>query len=164
MNDPIITINPHTTLSSDGLNKYDLLQSVSPDIRQAYENIFNKVEGSLTTVSDNDTVQKIRVAIATLQPNKYQTDILLKISDAFSSIETSIDPTRLQFNITKATDDEICMNRISDKGFSTIIINEDGVVVLSFIAHKGVNESDIFEVFETNITDYEGFSYKFFAL
>lgn len=159
-----LSFNHGSSDKSNGLNKYDLLQTVSEDVKKAYGDIFDKVEGSLTTVSDNDTSQKIKVAIVTLQPYKVQLEILLRIQEAFSAIENNIDPTRLQFTITKAMDDEICINRNSDFGLSKIIINEDGIVIRTFTAYRNITSSDEFEVYEHGVNDYEHLAYKFFSV
>ena len=159
-----ITINPAATNTQCGINKMDLLQSKDPDTLKMYRDVFASTEDSYTTVVDNDSVQRIKIAATTLQPNSSQLDILLQIKDAFNEVETKIDPSRLQFNVTKAADDEICINRTSSNGLAKIIINDDGLIVLTFTAFRGINKPDSFIPYTEGVADYEALAYAFFAL
>lgn len=166
MNAQRITFNTgELSGTTSGINKHALLQSTSEFIVQAYAQVFERIEGSLTTVADNDTTSKFKVAMATLEPNRTQIDILQKIEDSFKSVESVIDPVRLQFTITEAQDNEICINRHSMNGVSTIIINDDGITAYSFIAYKNVPRNNVLEFFEDrNQLDCEHLAFKFFSL
>lgn len=156
--------NASSTLG-DGLNKYQLLQSGSEDITAIYEKIFEGTEGSLTMVIDNDAISKFRVAIVTYTPTGVQCGILEKFENSFRNIENEIDPDRLSFTVTKAYDDEICINRTSELGLSKIIINDDGVIAFSFIAYKDVQRNDILLFWDApQDQDYESITYKFLSL
>lgn len=146
----------------NGTNKYSLLQSQSPEIIDIYENVFAKVEGSLTTVVGNDAISKFNVAIASLQPTLLQNDAINNLKTSFRDIESKIDPIRLNFTIAKALDNEICINRVSEIGVSKIIIHEDGVIAYSFIGFKQTDKQDVLDFFE-GIIDYELITYKFFS-
>lgn len=159
-----VTINVDALSEQGGVNKMELLQSKRPDIVERYEAVFAKVEESFTTVTDNDSQHKIRVAVAVLCPNELQTAILYSIAEALKEVEQKIDPNRLQFTITKAMDDEICLNRTSANGLAKIIINEDGLVVLTFTAVKESAKANQFIPYTEGIGDYEALAYDFFAL
>lgn len=148
--------------SANGTNKYSLLQSQSKEIRDAYEEVFAKVEGSLTTVADNDATTKFKVAFNSLHPTACQIEVLNNLQSSFKDVEKIIDPVRLNFEITKALDDEICINRASDLGISKIIIHEDGLIAYSFVAFKNVAKNDSLVFFEEGV-DYEAITYHFFS-
>lgn len=148
--------------SANGTNKYSLLQSQSKDITDAYAKVFAKVEGSLTTVADNDATTKFNVAFNSLHPTESQIEVLNNLQSSFKDIEKIIDPVRLNFEIVKALDGEICLNRISELGVSKIIIHEDGLIAHSFIAFKNVAKNDILDFFENDI-DYETVTFNFFS-
>jgi len=145
-----------------GTNKYSLLQSHSKDVTNAYEQVFAVMDGSLTTVSDNDATSKINIAMTSLKPTAEQIIALNEFHAAFKYIETRIDPLRLNFDITKALDEEICINRVSDFGISKIIIHEDGLIAYSFIAYKNISKEDILD-FQLDGVDYESLTFKFFS-
>lgn len=153
----------HGIKEHKGLNKYSLLESSDSKIQQIYEDVFYTLEGSLTTVSDNDAVSKFNVAKASLSYSETQLNILSSFQDVFQQIETQIDPEKLNFFITQAMDGELCINRTSEQGISKIIINEDGVVAYSFIPYKGVDLKDVLE-FIPSEKDFEKYSYCFFIL
>jgi hypothetical protein len=164
MEDQVITLTPGG-LSAKGINKYALLQSASEEITAEYEVVLKNVEGSLTTVADNDTSSKFNVAMATLSPNEIQTSILQKIEQSFKSIQETIDPDRLQFSIVEAEDNEICIFRRSSNGISNIIINDDGVTAYSFIAYKNIPKQDTLVFFDNgDEMDCEHLALKFFSL
>jgi hypothetical protein len=144
-----------------GTNKYALLSSQSQDIIDIYSDVFSSVEGSLTTVVDNDVESIINIAVNQLTPSNEQILELNKFRDAFNYIESVIDPEKLNFTITKAVDDEICINHISKNGVSKIIIHEDGMIAQSFVAFNGVDKKDSIEFYEGNI-QYQQLAYKFF--
>jgi hypothetical protein len=147
----------------NGTNKYDLLGTLSPDIFDIYNNVFSTVEGSLTTVIDNDAESKYNIAINSLKPTCEQLEALDKFKTAFKKIEKLIDPEKLNFNIAAAFDNEICINRVSDFGISKIIIHDDGLIARSFISYKGVhNKKDILDFYEDDV-DYESITLKFFS-
>lgn len=148
--------------SANGTNKYSLLQSQSKDITDAYAKVFAKVEGSLTTVADNDATTKFNVAFNSLHPTESQIEVLNNLQSSFKDIEKIIDPVRLNFEIVKALDGEICLNRISELGVSKIIIHEDGLIARSFIAFKNVEKEDILDFFENDV-DYETITFNFFS-
>lgn len=145
-----------------GTNKYSLLESHSKDVTNAYEQVFAVIDGSLTTVADNDAISKINIAMTSLNPTPEQANALNEFHSAFKFIETRIDPLRLNFDISKALDDEICINRTSDFGVFKIIIHEDGLIAYSFISYKGVAKNDILDFHADNI-DYETLTYNFFS-
>lgn len=149
--------------SPNGTNKYSLLQSQSKEITDAYAEVFAKVEGSLTTVADNDATTKFNVAFNSLNPTESQIEVLNYLQSSFKYIEKVIDPVRLNFDITRALDDEICINRIDESiGVSKIIIHEDGLVAHSFIAFKGVAKNDKLDFFDNGV-DYETLTFNFFS-
>ncbi len=145
-----------------GTNKYSLLESHSKDVTNAYEQVFAVIDGSLTTVADNDATSKINIAMTSLKPTAEQVNALNEFHSAFKFIETRIDPLRLNFDISKALDDEICINRTSDFGVSKIIIHEDGLIAYSFISYKGVDKIDILDFYSDSI-DYETLTFNFFS-
>ena len=148
----------------DSLNKYELLQSKSSDVVDIYKKIFEQVEGSVTTVSDNDSGTRINIAISNLNPNEIQVKCLRFFQKAFKYVESCIDPARLNFTVTLAEDDEICINRISDIGVSKIIIHEDGLIAHSFISFKLSDKKDILDFYDDCETiDYESLTFKLFS-
>lgn len=159
-----VTINPTSAPTPGGINKMDLLQSKDPEILEMYEQVFANADDSFTTVVDNDSAQKIKVAVTALQPNELQVEHLLKIKEAFRLVEKKMDPARLRFTIDRAMDDEICLSRTSNDGLAKIIINDDGLVVLTFVAYRGINKPDKFLPYTEGVSDYEGLAYEFFAL
>lgn len=158
------TLNRSKFASKSGINKYQLLQSDSDDIRLAYEQVFSKVNGSLTTVVDNDSTSKFNVAInsfSSITPE--QLECIKQIETAFVYIERQIDPNRLYFSITRASDNEICINRSNESGLSKIIVHEDGLIALSFIAFRGVDKPDSLAFYEEPQPNYESIVFRFFA-
>jgi hypothetical protein len=145
------------------LSKYDLLGVVDQEISKAYNDVFEKASGPLSLVEDNDVRSKFDVAIATLNPNPLQISLLYHFLESFASIENEIDPNRLNFEITKAMDDEICITKTSELGVSKIILNDDGVVALSFISFKSVDKKDVLDFYTIDNLDYEGLSFSFLS-
>ena len=143
-------------------DKYLLLQSEDEGTLVIYKEVFSKTEGSFSTVSDNDAITKFNVASAQFDPTVEQMETMNKLATSFKKIESEIDPTRLNFYISKATDNEICINRESDTGISKIIIHEDGIIGLSFIAFINSNKKNNLEFYETD-ADFESLTYKFFS-
>lgn len=146
------------------LNKYELLNSRSIEVKAIYESVFKKFEGSVTTVIDNDSATIFNVAINELNPNDIQLNILNEFKSAFKYVESCIDPARLKFQITKTVDGDICINRTSELGISKFIVHDDGLIAYSFVAFKGVNAKDTLEFYEDkSVIDYEKFTYRLFA-
>lgn len=143
-------------------NKYALLLSKTDEVRTTYEKVFTRVEGSLTTVSDNDAASRIVVAINNLQPSEPQVGCLNEFIAAFKYVEKCIDPSRLNFTVTKSVENEICINHFSTDGLSKIIIDEDGSIAHSFISYKGINKPDSLEFYEGDI-DFEVLTYDLFS-
>jgi len=160
-----IIIDTNNIKQDKGLNKYNLLQSQSDDIRHQYNEVFELVQGSLTTVTDNDAQSKFNVAISILEPTAHQTETLIRFRDSFKNIEAQIDPERLRFEVDKAADNEICIYRKSINGVTNIIINDDGSIAFSFIAYKDANKNDVFDFYDNcDQFDYESLVFKFFSL
>ncbi len=152
-----------TQTSKEGLNKYKLLNTASEEFKQAYEAVFEIAEGSLTTVSDNDAAGKIRVAMNLYSPNEEQVRQLQNFLAAFKAIESQIDPEKLSFFITKATDDEICINRTMSSGISKLIIHDDGLIAYSYISYTSDQSKDELTFYATDQLDFESLSYQLFA-
>ena len=151
------------TKQQNGTNKYDLLSSQSQDINDIYNNVFSTVEGSLTTVIDNDAESKFNIALNSFYPKNEQLKALEGFQIAFKNIEKVIDPAKLNFTISKALDDEICLNRILEIGISKIIIHDDGLIARSFIGYKGDhNKKDSLDFYENEV-DFESITLKFFS-
>ncbi len=160
-----VTLDMKAVGGNKGFNKYALLRTKVEDAVQQYEEVLEQVEGSLTTVADNDTLSKLQVAITKFEPFPEQIEKILKFQKSFDAIEDQIDPERLQFEVDKAADDEICIFRKSEHGVSNIVINEDGSVALSFIAFKGASKTDVFSFYEAHEeADFESFVLTFFSL
>ena len=147
---------------NNATDKYALLQSTDEEALNIYNVVFKNAEGSFTTVSNNDTTSKFNVAIMQFNPTEEQSKAISNLITCFKEIERIIDPKRLNFSVTQAMDNEICVNRISEIGISKIIIHEDGVLALSFIAFKGIEKKSTLDFVE-NETDYEELAYKFFS-
>lgn len=159
------TIDVAVNINSSRINKYLLMQSSDAELVEIYNAVFDTTKGSLTVASDNDAHSKIKIAIANLNPTNLQEIVLEKLSCAFASIEKSIDPDRLQFDITKGFDDEIYVNRTSKEGVSTLIINDDGSHTYSFIAFRNVDRKDKFihhDVIDTQ--DFESLAFQFLSI
>jgi hypothetical protein len=160
-----LTIDISVVRQNQGLNKYTLLQSESEEILNEYNEVLEPIQGSLTTVSDNDVQSKFTVAVNNLKMTEEQLKTVNKFQHSFNDIQTMIDPNRLQFDIEKAMDDELCIFRNSDNGISNIIIHEDGSLAISFIGYKNSNKKDLFEFYESeDDTDYESIALKFFSI
>ncbi len=145
------------------LNKYDLLQAESEEVKSFYQKITDPLAGSLTTVLDNDASSKFNVAYQELNPLQEQRWALEALQTAFQKIDLEIDPDRLNFYLSKAQDDEICINRRSPLGITTLIVHEDGTLALSFIALPESGVSDSLEFLDNPATvDWEKVAYWFF--
>jgi hypothetical protein len=145
-----------------GLNLQQLRQSEY--FGDEYIAVLKNSEGSLTQVYGYDVSSTFMVAKHDLRPNPLQTEILNTFLYEFFLIEDKIDPQRLQFTITKAMDDEICINRdASFGGRVKVIIHDDGVIALSFLpdANNRRKKELIFcKHFEAN---YDKISLRFFS-
>jgi hypothetical protein len=128
-----------------------------------YNELLKDNAGSLTQAYGNDTISTFRVAYQNLKPNDLQIEILDLFRAALMVIEDKIDPERLRFTITKALDDEICINRAATSGGRVkLIINDDGVIALSYIPSKTSSKKSALEFHDQENADYEALAYTFF--
>jgi hypothetical protein len=155
-----ITINPNNK-SESGLDLQKLKESNYLRDKE-YDEILKVNSGSLTQAYGNDTVSIFRVAYQDYMPNDLQIEILDLFRSALLNIEKEIDPERLKFTITKAMDNEICVNRNATNGGRVkLIVNDDGVIALSFLPNKISNKKSELEFYEKNIVDFELLAYLF---
>lgn len=160
-----ITINPHPNKTSDsGLDIQRLKESSYFRDREEYSDLVKNNAGSLTQAYGNDASSIFMVAYQDLVPNAIQMEILSSFLLALISIENMIDPERLKFTITKAMDNEICINRPATTGGRVkLIINDDGVIALSYLPNKTSQRKSELEFYDKN-TEFESLAYSFFKL
>ena len=157
----VITINTNNK-SESGLDLQKLKESNYMRDKE-YNGLLKENAGSLTQAYGNDTLSRFRVAYQYLMPNDLQIEILDLFRSALITIENKIDPERLKFTITKAMDDEICVNRqATNDGRVKLIVNDDGVIALSFEPNKGSNKNSVLEFFNKDTADFETLAYYFF--
>lgn len=157
-----ITINP----DSDQANGLDLRQLKQSEYfrEKEYNNLLKDNAGSLTQVYGNDVNSIFIVAQQYLSPNGLQIEILKYFLEAFLYIEDKIDPERLKFSITKAADDEICINRkATGSGRVKIIINDDGIIAFSYLPSTNIDSKGVLDFYNKGNTDFETLSYNFFS-
>lgn len=159
-----ITFETAVEKREQSLNKYELLQSERDEVKEYYNEVFEKVQGSYTTVSDNDLQDKFKVAIELLEPSENQVSFLKCLSLNFLEIESLIDPVKLQFDISRAIDHEIVLSRRSEDGISNIIINDDGSIAFSFIAYKNSSKADVYQFYDVEeYVDCQILAFTFFS-
>jgi hypothetical protein len=148
------------------INRLQLLNIESIDINAIYENNLESLSAPVTINYDNNSDSKFENSYTLLYPNPIQTTILQEFRKYFNLVETQIEPDKIDFSITKAMDDEICINKKTKNGLAKIIINDDGVVVFTFNAFANTDEKDEFTplyVHDRNSFDYERFCYTFLS-
>jgi hypothetical protein len=156
-----ITINVSNRVES-GLDLQKLKESNYMRDRE-YDNLLAITAGSLTQAYGNDAISVFRVAYQDLLPNDLQIEILDRFRAALIVIENMINPDRLRFTITKAMDDEICVNRPATNGGRVkLIVNDDGIIALSFIPNRESAYNDVLEFYNLNSVDFELLAYSFF--
>lgn len=154
--------NPKNEMDSFFLNLSSLSTAVN---YQAALELINK--GGLNQTY-GDINSKFELALAILSPNEDQTEILHEFQSVISHVQKVIAPDRLLFYITKAGDDEICINRSTrNQGVAKIIIHPEKLIALSFITPmKEPSTNNYLEFFneeENSNTDFEMIIYKFFS-
>ena|ERR1035438_3662209 len=156
-----ITIN-YESIADTGLNINQLKQSNC--FSSEYEHLFQDSKGALTQVYGDDVDSIFEVAISKLNPNDIQVEILQGFQEQLKYIENCIDPERLKFTITRAMDNEICINRKATTGGRVkLIINEDGTIALSFLPDKGSNQGKSLDFYSIeNQDNFERIAYDFF--
>ncbi len=149
-----------TTYNEKNLDFQELRQSEL--LSDIYLKIADQIKGSLTQTYIYDADEIFGRAYTELAPSAAQLDILGSFQVVFNYIEKQIDPLRQKFTITKTVDDEICINRKASSGGKVkIIINEDGIITLSFIPDKELGRSNFLEFYD-ELVDFEMLSFKFF--
>jgi|SRR5579871_4107925 len=150
--------------NNGGLNISQLKQSQI--FNKDYECLWkenNKVETS-TQSYGNDVGNIFKVAIINLLPNEIQNEILNSLQEKLIFIEKQIDPDRLLFSITKAMDDEICINRnASSGGRVKLIVNDDGVITLSYLPDKNSKKEKVLDFYSKENVDFENLVYQIFS-
>ena len=151
-------------VSPVGLNLQQLKQSEY--FGEEYGTLLKNSAGSLTQAYGYDVSSTFMVAKHDLRPNDLQTEILNLFLEKFFLIEDQIDPQRLQFTITKAMDDEICINRKAAVGGRVkIIINDDGVIAFSFLPDPAASGcATVLDFYSKDKLGFKGLSYLFFGL
>lgn len=152
-----VTLNPQQTQYSS-LNISRLKQS---EFSELYNDILEHVKGALTMPYGDDVGSIFLVGHACQSPNEIQADTLRKFQQCFEFIEKSIDPERLKFSITKAADEEICLNRPATSGGRVkLIVHDDGVIALSYLPKSA--DGKILEFYNRGEADFEALTYSFF--
>ena len=89
---------------------------------------------------------------------------LEKIQIGFLTVQINMSPEKLDFKYSRATDDELCLNRKSDNGISKLIIDTDGLIAYSFISFKHSDKKDVLEFFNNmDLIDEEMLVLKFLS-
>jgi hypothetical protein len=157
-----ITLNAANAVGS-GMNIQQLKQSKCFG-QTEYDKVLKDNEGTLTQVYGDDVNSIFWVAYNNLIPNKLQTEILHLFQEKLHYIEKQIDPERLKFTITKAMDDEICINRKATSGGRIkLIINDDGVIAFSFLPDKGNKREKVLDFYIMSSVDFETLAFDFFS-
>lgn len=150
-------------VKDSGLNIQELKESQCFGSSE-YDKILENNEGALTQAYGNDVNSIFLVAYKSFSPNPSQIEILQSFENSLHYIEQQIDPKRLKFTITKAEDDEICINRKAEtSGRVKIIINDDGVIAFSYLPDKYSKNENVLEFYrpKENI-DFESLVFRFF--
>ena len=147
-----------------GMNIQQLKQSKYFEGIEYYDKVLENNNGTLTQVYGDDVNSVFLVAHKKLLPNKEQTEILHFFQEKLNYVEKQIDPERLRFTITKAMDDEICINRKATSGGRIkLIINDDGVIAFSFLPDKGNKEKKLLTFHTVDTADFESLAFTFFS-
>jgi hypothetical protein len=156
-----ITINPQSKSDNSNFNPSALKQSTF--FKNSYSELIDNIKGSLTQAyQDVDNI--FLIANKDFTPTDLQLCTLAKFRDVFCQISEAIDPLRNNFTITKAMDDEICINRkTTSEGRAKIIIHEDGTFALSFLPYSGNPAPSFLEFYRIDNADIESLSYSFFG-
>ena len=155
-------ISIESLIVDEGVNIQQLQQTEFGN--EAYYKMAEQVKGTLTQTYVIDVDDIFIHAYAKLEPNEEQYAVLLKFQESLIGIEEKIDPDRLTFSITKAVDDEICINRnASSGGRVKIIIHDDGLIAYSFIPEIGNHKPKELSFYESDTLDFEGLSYQFLS-
>ena len=160
-----ININPINSQHSYSINRQDLMSAESVEVNDSYSKTLQNLANAVTSVIDNNSTAKIENAIDLFDLSPIQTDILNHFKLAFQETEKKMEPDKIDFSISKAMDNEICLNKFTKEGVSKIIINDDGFVVYSFIAFATSNKQDIFNslgVIDAAF-DFEKLTYNFLS-
>ncbi len=146
-----------------GLNFNQLGESMF--FEELYKNVKELSKGATQKVYGNDIEQKFHQAIVLLKPNQEQTEILHEFQLAFINLQDTIDPNRLVFSFSKTPDDEICIYKSANSGgVVNLIIHEDGLIALSFVAYKNnEHKNSGLRFFDDGKYDFEKIMYDFFS-
>lgn len=84
-------------------------------------------------------------ALVKLRPNAQQMLTLQQLEKALEARAQNLSAEQMNFSLTRAQDDEICLNRRTQAGVSTVLVHEDGSVAFSFISLPGSPQPDVLE-------------------
>lgn len=159
----VINIEIDDLAATPGLDKNELLQSIDPQTREFYNGFLRHVHGAFSYNADNDTATKFRNAAIHHMMEQEQRKTFDKLSVAITAIGPDKDPPRMQFEILKTPDEEICIARKSSVGLNNILIFQDGTMAHSFIAYKNSGKQDFLHFLEAEEhLDFENLLIDFF--
>lgn len=161
---PTFPISSRYTHRPASLDRHDLYQSQSPEIRALYDQVLPADKVSLTTVRGNDVGSRFRIAYAQLSMTNAQRAAIQQLETALRRVEELIDPKRLYFTITSSPDEDIVLNHRQPTGLCTMIVHDDGSMAISRIyARTQPDRKDELRFMEANHDDYEQLVLQFLS-
>lgn len=146
------------------MNTLDLIDIKNEEIIKGYSKDIKNFEGSAVTnlLNKLNTIfEKILVYTNLTEEQKISFN---KIRNGFLEVQSQMDPERLDFNWLLNEDDELCLNRKSENGISSLIFYEDGSLSYWFISFKNSNLSDIRNFYSNSeIIDSERIIFNFIS-
>jgi len=129
-----------------------------------YEKSFN-LKPSSQSFSNfmTDVAELLNQILASFELTEYQKEILQNFFIAFNDIRVKIDPNRLKsFKYEFNNDDELVLNRNTEKGIINIIINPNECFAFSVIP-KDFHIRKSLDFYYEDFKDFEALAYKFFS-
>lgn len=158
------SISSRSAANPTALDRQELYQSQSAEIRAVYDRVLPNDEESLTTILGNDVRSRFRVAYAQLPMTAEQCAVVLELEAALLGVEKKINPKLLYFTIRSSPDEDVVLNHNQPTQLSTIIVHDDGSLAFARIYTESLpGLDDELISYKIGQADCEQLAYKFLS-
>ncbi|TAG53616.1 MAG: hypothetical protein EAZ27_10500 [Cytophagales bacterium] len=146
------------------MNNLELVDIFNNEIVIGYSKDMKNLNGSITLNLLNKLNTKFEMILVFTNLTKEQKVSFNKIRNGFLEVQSQIDSDRLDFNWLLNEDKELCFNKESENGVSSLIFNEDGTLSYWFIAFKNsIHKSIRNFYYPSDINDSEKIVFNFLS-